>query len=75
MIRYRATARLRPSRRRRYPIRASTELASAFWRLIFAWGQSEDHKMILLWIGLPSIVLGSGCLFLWSMHKHQIPTM
>jgi hypothetical protein len=31
--------------------------------------------MFLLWIGVPSIVLGSGCLLLWSVHKHQIPTL
>jgi hypothetical protein len=37
---------------------------------------SEDHEMILLiWIALPAIILGSGSFMLWSINKHELPML
>jgi hypothetical protein len=31
--------------------------------------------IVVIWIALPAIILGSGFLFLWSIHRHELPTL
>jgi hypothetical protein len=31
--------------------------------------------MMLIWLALPAVILGSGSYVLWSIHKHELPTL